>query len=45
MIKQSEEDAEIAANPNSSKAREQSAKRKNVVIVDEEPQNKSKGCC
>lgn len=43
--KQAQDDADIAANPNSSKARDQSTRRKNVVIVDEEPQKKSGGCC
>jgi len=43
--KQNEDEADISSNPNSSKAREQSMKRKNVVIVDEEPQKKSGGCC
>ena len=45
MQKQAEDEAEIASNPKSSKARDQSMKRKNVVIVDEEPKTKSKGGC
>lgn len=45
LQKQTEDEADIAANPNSSKARENSNRRKNVVIVDEEPQKKSSGCC
>ena len=45
LAKQEEDDAQIAANPNSSKARDANRKR-NVVIVDEDDSPKrSSGCC
>ncbi|XP_065669081.1 ras-related protein Rab-21 isoform X2 [Hydra vulgaris] len=42
--KQTLEEAEIESNPNSAKAKELSLRKKNVVIIEEEPQKKS-GCC
>lgn len=45
MQKQAEDEAEISANPNSSKARDNSNRKKDVVIVDDEPRQKSGGCC
>lgn len=45
MQKQAEDEADASANPNSSKARDLSNRKKDVVIVDDEPRKKSSGCC
>jgi len=47
LAKQEEDEAQMASNPNSSKSRDASQRKRNVVIVDEDEANKpaKSGCC